>query len=341
MDKYKAQMGEIQYTQKGKDILMENVKSSKKAKTQVVKLALLLAMLSTITVTAYAVQNPIDILSPIFGGSSAQTEIIGKIGVPINASDTSNGITITAEAIIGSKNSASIVYKISNADGSTITLPQGADVNSLTPTGGFGTQFNMNYGSHGSRRGELSQDGHYRIIETISTDVDIPNGARVTTTFKDLTYFNEEGYIETFVEGDWKIKYEFSYQDATENIEVNEIFTREGQEFTVKDIDISPISVNVNYEVNSVPSFFEEDFETANGYPTQARIDETELYLNGVELIITTKDGLILDLSNAGGKLSNNTTHTEGCKSTTFDEIISLEDIASIQVGEIVVAVDF
>ena len=38
-----------------------------------------------------------EIFAPIFGGSVAQTEVIDKIGRPIGASDTSNGVTITAD----------------------------------------------------------------------------------------------------------------------------------------------------------------------------------------------------------------------------------------------------
>ena len=35
----------------------------------------------------------------VFGGSAAQTEIIDKIGYPVGASDTDNGVTITADAV--------------------------------------------------------------------------------------------------------------------------------------------------------------------------------------------------------------------------------------------------
>ena len=37
----------------------------------------------------------------LFGGGAAETEIIDQIGYPIGASATSNGVTITADAIVG------------------------------------------------------------------------------------------------------------------------------------------------------------------------------------------------------------------------------------------------
>ncbi|CAN4051462.1 Transcriptional regulator XRE family, partial [Dysosmobacter welbionis] len=38
-----------------------------------------------------------EVFSPLFGGAPAQTEIIDKIGYPVGASDTDNGVTVTAD----------------------------------------------------------------------------------------------------------------------------------------------------------------------------------------------------------------------------------------------------
>ena len=58
-------------------------------------------------------KSAIDVFSPIFGGSAAQTEIIDKIGYPVGASDTDNGVTITADAVMGDRYNAVIIYTIS------------------------------------------------------------------------------------------------------------------------------------------------------------------------------------------------------------------------------------
>ena len=42
-----------------------------------------------------------EVFSPLFGGAPAQTEIIDKIGYPVGASDTDNGVTVTADAVMG------------------------------------------------------------------------------------------------------------------------------------------------------------------------------------------------------------------------------------------------
>ena len=47
----------------------------------------------------------------------AQTELIDRIGGPIGADCTSNGITITADAIIGMRHAYAVVYTIEKDDG--------------------------------------------------------------------------------------------------------------------------------------------------------------------------------------------------------------------------------
>ena len=52
-----------------------------------------------------------EAFSGVFG-PTADTEIINQIGRPIGASDTSGGVTITADAIIGDKYHYAITYSI-------------------------------------------------------------------------------------------------------------------------------------------------------------------------------------------------------------------------------------
>lgn len=59
-----------------------------------------------------------DAFAGLFGGGPAETEIIDQIGYPIGASATSNGVTITADAIMGDTYSYAIVYSIRRDDGS-------------------------------------------------------------------------------------------------------------------------------------------------------------------------------------------------------------------------------
>ncbi len=82
-----------------------------------------------------ALKTAVEAFSGIFGGSAAQTEIIDKIGYPVGASDTSGGVTITADAVMGDQYNAVIVYTISRDDGAAL-LPEGMEETMLLVNGG-------------------------------------------------------------------------------------------------------------------------------------------------------------------------------------------------------------
>ena len=59
---------------------------------------------------------PSDMLSDIFDGPASQTEIIDRIGRPVGASCSNNGVTVTADAIMGDKDMVTIAYTLTFDD---------------------------------------------------------------------------------------------------------------------------------------------------------------------------------------------------------------------------------
>ncbi len=68
-------------------------------------------------------KTAIQAFSGVFGENPAVTQVVDKIGRPVGASDTDNGITITADAIIGEKDGVAVIYTISRDDGSPGRAP--------------------------------------------------------------------------------------------------------------------------------------------------------------------------------------------------------------------------
>ena len=77
--------------------------------------ALIISMALTAEATNGTVSN---LLAPLFGG--AQTEIMDTIGVPVGASTSVNGYTLTVDAIIGDRYSVMIAYTLTRDDGKPI-----------------------------------------------------------------------------------------------------------------------------------------------------------------------------------------------------------------------------
>ena len=112
---YKKEMIELRFSENQKKILAATAASAAqgtgaKRRRPVFRTALIAAAMAAALVVgssaAGILPSPAEIFAPLFGGSVAQTEVIDKIGRPIGASDTDGGITITAEAISGFKNTS-------------------------------------------------------------------------------------------------------------------------------------------------------------------------------------------------------------------------------------------
>lgn len=81
-------------------------------------------------------------------------------------------------------------------------------------------------------------------------------GKTLHVAFKDLGTFSKAAFIPA-VEGVWNFELNLSDVSSTRNIKVGKKV--EGTGFTMEDISISPISIQVNYSVSEAPTEHEDD----------------------------------------------------------------------------------
>ncbi|WMI80029.1 DUF4179 domain-containing protein [Anaerotignum sp. MB30-C6] len=348
MKQYKNEMDNLHWTQAGKENLINRVKANaqqepRKGHFSIGKYVVIAAAVCLFSVTAYAtgiLQSASDVFAPILGGTPVQTEIIEKIGHPVGASDTSDGITITADAIIADSNHACIVYSIANADGSPFALPEGVLPEDVFFAGGKGgTELPFNIGGlNGSSwiADTDNTDGTLQYIEMLSTEKPLPAGKKVTAEFSRLSYFDTDGKAVVLSEGDWKIRYELNFEDVGVKIPVEKEFVRDGLTFTVHEISLSPIALQANYTVDAIPEWSNEE----SGQLPEQDQKEHFRFMDTIELFITKTDGTIIDLTNSGGGLSVEDGVTMGYKGTVLEEIVPLNEIVSITVGDVVIDVN-
>ena len=191
---YKDAMHTLRYTDAQKALLAERAaqaarQTERHAHRPLLRTALIAACLTAaLAVTAGAagvLKSAAEAFAPIFGGSAAQTEIIDKIGYPVGASDTDNGVTITADAVLGDRYNAAIVFTITRDDG-TALLPAGAEDAMLLVRGG-GVDLDILGGTHGGSWfvDEDPTDDTVQLIQTVSSDVPI-NDCSATAKLEDL-----------------------------------------------------------------------------------------------------------------------------------------------------------
>ena len=139
--------------------------------------------------------------SGVFGGSAAETEIMDKIGRPIGASDTDNGVTVTADAIIGDKHNYAITYTIAKDDGTAFDI----DFNNKIDDKYLNVYFNQNSTYLGIRGGGAHggsyfydadpNDNAIQYVETWSYSEEVKPGSTAKAVFGDLSVLG--GGMET------------------------------------------------------------------------------------------------------------------------------------------------
>lgn len=295
--------------------------------------AVLLVSVFTITAEAVGIPTPVsEILAPIFGGTVAQTEVIDKIGRPIDAGDTDNGVTIRAEAIIGDEYNACIVFSISRDDGTPL-LPQNVTAEQLRLGGFCSVGLTHSSGFHGTGRfrDSVPGDSEIQYIQMISSDEPLNKGT-AKIEFDDLSCWDEAtGESIPVVEGRWKFRFDVDYDDSSVRLGSGETFRQDDMNFTITDIQLSPVGIRVAYEVDSEVHWS----DAPSGRLPEEDRRQTERYMEDVEILLIKKDGTAVDMSITGGSLRPENGKTYCTKSTVFSDIYPLEDWEALRVGGI------
>ena len=339
---YKKEMSELRFTEIQKKALAEAAASAAqgtaKRRRPVFRTALIAAAMAAVLVVgssaAGILPSPAEIFAPLFGGSVAQTEVIDKIGRPIGASDTDNGITITAEAIMGDQYNAVIVYTLTRDDGERF-LPEGMDETHLM-MGGFGGASWAKGGAHGGAWfvDEDRSDNQIQLVETASSDTAMTKGT-ARAEFEDLLYWDPEAeQTGPLYSGSWRLRFEVDYEDCSVRLGGGETFSQDGLNFTIDEISVSPIAVRAAYTADEAVVWS----DAPSGRQSEEDARQSQRYLENVEVLLTKTDGTVLDLSNAGGSISPDyDTGISLCaKGQVLEEIIPLAELQSISVGGVV-----
>ena len=267
-------------------------------------MAVCFALIISMALTAEATNGTVsNLLAPLFGG--AQTEIVDKIGVPIGASTTVNGYTLTADAIIGDQYNVAIVYTLSRDDGEPI------------PDDTYFHEWKTNILGAASGGGSLCpvrDDEDPNVIHFVeSWHRHAPLiGRIVNVCFSDLAIYNKDEDI-MLSEGTWELTFTLRYDDSSEKLPVKNLYaTDEGDcYYKVENILLSPVGLHLDLIL------YDPVFGQAP--------------LMDFEVSLLLKDGTILTLEGGGGGGMREGDKTmEISYSSMFDIPVPREDIQAI-----------
>lgn len=282
---------------------------------------------------------PSDMLSDIFDGPASQTEIIDRIGRPVGASCSNNGVTVTADAIMGDKDMVTIAY--------TLTFDDPAALKKLSEPGENGT-------IAGSVDGNVYVDGEHGgqgqswLIDKNPNDSSIQYFAQFSVESPGLMGRTVRTHINSLVvpragkelpeykkilTGPWDLKFQLNYEDTSVTIPAPKSVNFNGTKATIQEATVSCVGVSVRYNIDR-----SIEHENNSGKMSQ-NMEESMDAVGNIPLIVTFKDGHVEDATSHSGyfanKLDNGTTDVH--KTWPFSQVCDTDKIASVQIGDTVI----
>lgn len=282
---------------------------------------------------------PSDMLSDIFDGPASQTEIIDRIGRPVGASCSNNGVTVTADAIMGDKDMVTIAY--------TLTFDDPAALKKLSEPGENGT-------IAGSVDGNVYVDGEHGgqgqswLIDKNPNDSSIQYFAQFSVESPGLMGRTVRTHINSLVvpragkelpeykkilTGPWDLKFQLNYEDTSVTIPASKSVNFNGTKATIQEATVSCVGVSVRYNIDR-----SIEHDNNSGKMSQ-NMEESMDAVGNIPLIVTFKDGHVEDATSHSGyfanKLDNGTTDVH--KTWPFSQVCDTDKIASVQIGDTVI----
>lgn len=282
---------------------------------------------------------PSDMLSDIFDGPASQTEIIDRIGRPVGASCSNNGVTVTADAIMGDKDMVTIAY--------TLTFDDPAALKKLSEPGENGT-------IAGSVDGNVYVDGEHGgqgqswLIDKNPNDSSIQYFAQFSVESPGLMGRTVRTHINSLVvpragkelpeykkilTGPWDLKFQLNYEDTSVTIPAPKSVNFNGTKATIQEATVSCVGVSVRYNIDR-----SIEHDNNSGKMSQ-NMEESMDAVGNIPLIVTFKDGHVEDATSHSGyfanKLDNGTTDVH--KTWPFSQVCDTDKIASVQISDTVI----
>lgn len=349
---YQNEIKQLHFTEQQKQQLIrqlnkapeqQTVKRSPRMTRTLLAAAVLCAALTITVGAAGGLESAAEAFRNLFELDPVKTEIVNKIGRPVGASDTHDGLTVTADAIMGDRYNVCIVYTLSNEDGTPLDALQNGEKLRLSfgmpgAMGAFEGRLGGSQGGHGNCefRDFVPGDGKIQYVEYLSANEEMdPEKEKITVHFKNL-YMQVQDEWTVLKKGDWKLKLALCYEDLSMELAQNEKkdFAWEDVCGSVKTLQISPLGIYMEYETDLALNVQIAELSEEEKQQLYSRMGQQYQ----VPVQIKKRDGTVLRQQDLmlGGSLVPDGEKTVCIRSGQFDEILPLEEIESVSIGDAV-----
>ncbi len=359
MKTYREQYDELRFSPEEKQAMVEELlaavpetqkRVSHKKRLHVLIAAVIAAALCAACASG-ALQAAVQAFGLFLGHQPEQTQVLGEMAQPIGASVTDNGVTLTVDAVLGDANSYAILYTLSRDDGGPLAQNIDPDKNlrnihfesySVIRNDAHGGE--TDYGSEPKFTPFHQTENSIQFITiTTSPDIDQVTGT-VTAAFQNFRVGIVSMAIEpeeVVVAGDWKVTFPLSYQDSFVDLISTAQTFHAGPEGALTGnlttLRLSPLSIRLifTYTIDEEKMFTEYD-PTMDVKPKDLwLIDKICDVVRDPMVYLNFRDGNTKRIEFwTSGQLSGPQT-----RNITFDEIIPLDTLESLTIGDLTVEV--
>lgn len=327
-NEYKQELHQLQYTSHQKQQLasaslhraeLESKHTRKRHPKHRMACSIVAAvLLLVITAGAVGALRPVsELFAPYFGSSKKQTEIMGVMGTTLDESVTQNGVTLTANGIIGDTYNACILYTLSWDDTVSADLPddlpatafENSSVTEVLFSDGTPKSWDMTIVQLSKEKRQME------LLLRLSSEQPVM-GKELTLHVHDILFrwADETGESNThcFAKGNWELTTKTKYSDLSCELNGKQTFQLlDGHEATLTEAYISPLGA---YFVWTLPETTDRSY--------------------AFDITVTKTDGTTVPMQYIGGSTEYQETATHCISTFRSDTILPLDEIASVTVGK-------
>ena len=337
IDEYKEALDELRFSPEAKRRMVQRIevaavveplpRPTRRSRALVIAAAAAVLALA-VGCTAYA-SGMLGRASAPAKETPATTEVVDGIGRP-DAHASSDGVTVTAEAVMGDRSNYAIVFSIAKDDGTPFEgIRENQDGTLALRFENLATVTVDDAPSRGTVSYFFDADPHDNAIQFVkASTIDTHGGTSfvgkdVYVKLHDLLAFDEDGEARTLVEGAWKMDFVADCADLSVDLPAGQTFAFDEGTATINAIMISPLSLSVDLTIDFPIEVNVIGFDT----PQSKRLQYLPWTVN-------MKDGTVIDATRkAGGGVEVREQTTVTDKSMAFDKILDLDQVKSVTVG--------
>lgn len=351
LEQYRAELDALRFSDEQKLRMIDRLMAAQEAAParrprrlhRVPLLAVLLAAL-LLTAGGFAVKLVSDWFAPHYG--SQHGEIINELGTLIGAHDSDDGITISADAIIGDRHRIRIACTVSRDNGEALTEEMfGQEFGALNyglriKTGAYDAS-NIRSSSGSSQiRFEDTDPGDDRFQMYLLTDT----SRKITGDECELFIWTEDPEVEReerVRKSEWSMKFDYTFVDHTVDLADERTFPTEMGEVVLDIFEVSPFGIYLEgHPVDRIHAHDVRDrWIERNPGSSLLKSNGAEIWLyTPGDVVMHRKDGtseVVKWSENGNGMADNYITYFQ--TKWDFEELTAMDDIAGITINGVTV----